>query len=119
MRALSPESTLLRQQKILALNTMRSTLASDLAAIAHLGLGTPIGAGHANFIMIPVLNLETKRPDSIRAQAVYKILAEELGVVLRYRGNEVGCQGCLRITIGSLEENKILIQQMRLALTKI
>lgn len=119
MRALSTESAVLRRQKIDALNSMRTSLASDLASIAHLGLGSPIGAGHANFLMIPVLNQETKEPDSKRAQSIYKLLAEQMGVVVRYRGNEVGCQGCLRITIGSKEENRILLQQMQRALQKL
>jgi len=119
MRALSPESTVLRQEKIDALISMRSTLTSDLASIAHLGLGAPIGAGHANFIIIPVLNKETKKPDSKRAHAIYKALAEEMGVVVRYRGGEVGCQGCLRITVGTPEENVVLIRKLRDALEKI
>jgi histidinol-phosphate aminotransferase len=119
MRALSSESAALWRQKIDALNSMRSTLASDLASIAHLGLGSPIGAGHANFLMIPVLNQKTQEPDSKRAQSIYKLLAEQMGVVVRYRGNEVGCRGCLRITIGSQEENKILLQQLQRAFQKL
>jgi len=118
MRALSPESTKLRQEKISTLIASRSTLVSDLAAIAHLGLGDPIGSGHANFVIIPVLNITTKEPDSKRAHSIYKALAEEMGVVVRYRGNEVGCLGCLRITIGSKEENQTLLKCMKDALTK-
>jgi histidinol-phosphate aminotransferase len=119
MRALSPESTVVRQEKINTLLASRSALVSDLAAIAHLGLGNPIGSGHANFVMIPVLNVTSKQPDSKRAHAIYKALAEEMGVVVRYRGNEVGCSGCLRITIGTKEENKTLLQRMQEALSRI
>ena len=47
----------------------------------------------------------TRKPDSVRAQKVYKKLAEEDGIVVRYRGNEPGYQGCPRITVRTGEEN--------------
>lgn len=31
------------------------------------------------------------------------------GVVTRYRGNELHCSECLRVTIGTEEENKIFL----------
>jgi histidinol-phosphate aminotransferase len=46
-------------------------------------------------------------------------LAEEEGVVVRYRGNELGCQGCLRITVGTEEENAIALQKLKKALENI
>ena len=36
---------------------------------------------------------------------MYKALAEHEGVVVRYRGSEPGCTGCLRITVGTDAEN--------------
>ncbi|KAF6757759.1 hypothetical protein DFP72DRAFT_890578 [Ephemerocybe angulata] len=48
---------------------------------------------------------DNMKADSERAQKVYKYLAEQVGVVVRYRGNELGCEGCLRVTIGTEEEN--------------
>jgi histidinol-phosphate aminotransferase len=43
---------------------------------------------------------------------VYKALAEENGVVVRYRGGEMGCQGCLRITVGTEEENEVVLSKL-------
>lgn len=32
------------------------------------------------------------------------------GVVVRFRGNELHCKDCLRITVGTAEENKRLLE---------
>lgn len=50
---------------------------------------------------------------------VYKELAEERGIVVRYRGDQVGCDGCLRITVGTPEENQALVQQLEDVLKKL
>lgn len=118
MRALSSESTALRQQKINELASLKETLRDSLNKISRLGLGAPVGASHANFLMIPVLSRETRQPDSSRAQIIYKALAEDMGVVVRYRGSEVNCRGCLRITIGNKEENETILQKIQEALLK-
>ena len=52
------------------------------------------------------------KPDNTRSEAVYKELAEREGVVVRFRGREYGCKGCLRITVGSEEENGVLIRKL-------
>jgi histidinol-phosphate aminotransferase len=39
---------------------------------------------------------------------IYKQLAQR-GVIVRYRGDQIHCDGCLRITIGTHDENQILI----------
>lgn len=59
------------------------------------------------------------KPDSGRAQKAYKTLAEELGVVVRYRGNELGCEGALRITVGTEEENKVVLERLVEVLTRL
>lgn len=63
--------------------------------------------------MIPILEKEGGKPDNKRAQNVYKTMAEEEGVVVRYRGGEAGCEGCLRITVGSEEENKVVVEKLK------
>ncbi|KAF6014899.1 hypothetical protein HII12_001317 [Brettanomyces bruxellensis] len=50
-------------------------------------------------------------PDNKIAHEVYSKLATDRQVVVRFRGNELGCKGCLRITIGTPEENKKLLEQ--------
>jgi len=100
------------RDKIDTLITARAALINALTNFEPLGLGPVIGANHANFVMVPVLAKDRSKPDNVRSQKVYRALAEKHGVVVRYRGSEVGCEGCLRITIGSSEEIKIVIQKM-------
>jgi histidinol-phosphate aminotransferase len=57
--------------------------------------------------------------DSARAQRVYLTLAEEEGVVVRYRGSEIGCQGCLRITVGTKEEKAVALEKLRKTLENL
>ena len=82
-------------------------------------LGEPYGSNDANFILIPVLERGGNKPDTTRALKVYKSLAEENGVVVRFRGSELGCAGCLRITVGSEEENKVLVEKLQQVLSLI
>lgn len=74
--------------------------------------GKVIGGRDANFILIQVLN-EGGQPDSIVAKKLYLKLATEQKVVVRFRGNEPGCTGALRITIGTAEENVELVEKIK------
>ena len=65
--------------------------------------------------MVQIVN-SCGQPDNHRAFEVYKRLAEKEGVVVRFRGNEIGCEGCLRVTVGSVEENKVLIDRFTMLL---
>ncbi|MFN1835422.1 histidinol-phosphate transaminase [Balneola sp. MJW-20] len=62
----------------------------------------------ANFLVFRVKN----------ALKVYEVLAAE-GVVVRYRGNEPGCENGLRLTIGTPEENDFFIHKLQEILKKI
>lgn len=76
-------------------------------------LGRPIGVGDGNFVMVPVLSKDgSGKVDNERAHRVYKILAEENGLVMRFRGNEAGCEACLRITVGTEEEIEAVVERM-------
>lgn len=110
LRALSPESVRLKREKIATLNTSRVKLLQSLSTIS--AIGAPIGANEANFVMVPVLDKDGKK-DTARAQAVYKTLAEEKGVVVRFRGTQPGCEACIRITIGTEEENEEVIKELK------
>ncbi len=46
------------------------------------------------------------------ALSVYKKMAEQ-GVVIRYRGNEPHCENCLRLTIGTAQENERFFQALK------
>jgi histidinol-phosphate aminotransferase len=117
LAALTPPAILGMREKIQALIRSRGELLKIFATLAPLGLGNPIGANEANFILIPILDGPGGKPDNHRAQTVYRTLAEEKGVVIRYRGGEPGCLGCVRITVGSNEENEIMINRLKEVLT--
>lgn len=46
------------------------------------------------------------------AKKVYQQLAER-GVIVRFRGNEPHCENCLRITVGTPDENQQLIETLK------
>lgn len=105
------------RDKIRTLLASREKLKASLEKLAYLGVGQSIGGNDANFLMIPILDPKTGLPDNARSVKVYKTLAEEKGVdesrvVVRYRGSEPGCEGCLRITVGTEEENGMLLKRL-------
>ncbi|KAI6165909.1 pyridoxal phosphate-dependent transferase [Pisolithus thermaeus] len=113
LAALEQPSLAIMREKITLLLDSRKELAQSLAGLSYLGLGPIIGGNDANFLVVPVVDRVTRIPDNGRSQKVYKVLAEENGVVVRYRGGEPGCPGCLRITVGTPEENKVLLEKLQ------
>jgi len=75
---------------------MREQLAEELT---RMPLVEKVYPSDANFLLV-------KTSD---ANALYSHLARQ-GVVVRNRNNEPGCRGCLRITIGTAEENQHLVR---------
>ena len=67
------------------------------------GVGRFRGGVASNFLLVEMLDSQGE-PDNVTALKVYELLAENRGVVVRFRGKEHGCLGCLRITIGTEEE---------------
>merc|ERR1712086_153976 len=65
------------------------------AALEGLDIVQRVLPSDTNFIMFQI----------DKAEAVYKEMAEN-GVVVRYRGNCLHCDGCLRVTVGTPEENE-------------
>jgi histidinol-phosphate aminotransferase len=112
-----------------------------LPQLKALGVGIPIGGHGANFVLVPILarpaslgadrdadgasavnggsGVSEGSPDSVRAQTVYIVLAETEGVVVRFRGLEPGCDGCLRITVGTPEENQTVITKLTEVLSRM
>jgi histidinol-phosphate aminotransferase len=119
LAALTPNAIASMRNKISTLVTARAALIKALSRLEPLGLGPVIGANDANFVMVPVLAKDGNKPDNVRAQNVYRTLAEKNGVVVRYRGSEAGCEGCLRITIGSDEETKVVLEKLEEVLSSM
>ncbi|CCK70447.1 histidinol-phosphate transaminase KNAG_0E01850 [Huiozyma naganishii CBS 8797] len=67
-----------------------------------------VGGLDANFILIRI-----NKGDNELAKKIYLNLATKCGVVIRFRGTELGCAGCLRVTVGTPKENNVLIQQFK------
>lgn len=112
LSALSPEAIDIMKSKVSTLVKGRDELLRGLKELIPLGLGEVIGGNDANFVIVPVLEKSgSGNPDNVRAQKIYKTLAEQEGVVVRYRGGEPGCAGCLRITVGSEEEIKVVLKK--------
>jgi histidinol-phosphate aminotransferase len=81
--------------------SQRDRLLKELPKIK--GIGRFRGGQASNFLLVEMLDAQGE-PDNVTALAVYERLAENRGVVVRFRGKEHGCLGCLRITVGTEEE---------------
>lgn len=110
--ALSPQGIAQMRENVQTLIRNRDQLMADLKSVP--GTGAILGANEANFVLVQILDLETRsRPDNNVAQTVYKRMAEEMGLVVRNRAKDLGCAGCLRVTVGTEAENKRCIELMK------
>lgn len=89
----------LAKQQIDAILKERNVLISELKAISFV---SKIYPSNANFVLAKVDDA-TKR---------YNQLIEK-GVVIRNRTTQPGCEDCLRFTVGTAQENEILINAMK------
>jgi histidinol-phosphate aminotransferase len=79
------------------------------------GIGRFLGGSASNFLLVEILDKPLEdggKPSNTVAVAVYQALAETKGVVVRFRGKEYGCEGCLRITVGTQEEVTRFLQEI-------
>ena len=67
-----------------------------------------VSPSDANFLLVRVAN----------CRAVCDALAERHGVVVRYRGGMLHCDGCMRVTIGTEEENERMLAALRRAVAE-
>ncbi|KAJ9103028.1 hypothetical protein QFC20_004837 [Naganishia adeliensis] len=114
LSSLSKSGLSILHENISTLNASRTQLISDLRTIPS--IGEILGGNDANFVLAQVLDKpreEGGRPSNTRAVEAYKRMAEKMGLVVRFRGNEIGCEGCLRITVGSKEECQAVVDRLR------
>ncbi|KAI9344933.1 pyridoxal phosphate-dependent transferase [Obelidium mucronatum] len=111
--ALQPEGIAKMNDNVQKIWEQRDALIDGLQKFAR--VGRILGANDANFVVAQLLN-ENGQPDNDFALSVYKQLAEVEQIVVRFRGMELGCTGCLRITVGTGEENKALLEKLRVLL---
>lgn len=72
----------------------RDIVAKELEAMKDIVV--KVYPSDANFLLVRLTKL---------SKEIYKKMADS-GIVVRYRGSELHCEECLRITIGTADENK-------------
>lgn len=103
--ALQPKNLAVMRSHIEKIIEQRDRVLQEMPKIP--GIGRFLGGKDSNFLLVEILDKPLEkggRPSSKTAKALYECLAEEKGVVVRFRGKEYGCEGCLRITIGTAGE---------------
>lgn len=108
LRALEPKSLEIMQQFVKDVNSEKQRLVSALQKLPRVGRNR--GGMEANFVLVEILD-ESGTPSNEQAFKLYNVLARERKIVVRFRGKEPGCAGCLRISIGTPEENDVLVRE--------
>lgn len=78
----------------------RAVMASELNALEFV---VKVYPSDANFLLVKL----TKN-----SRIIYKSMADN-GIVVRYRGSEMHCEECLRITVGTPDENKAFLALLK------
>jgi len=92
----------LKKQKKMEAVVQKILLEREKLAEAFLKLGLAIFPSEANFLLV-------KFPTKINASKTYEKLIKKSGIVVRDFSGNVLLKNCLRITVGSEEENKKLL----------
>jgi histidinol-phosphate aminotransferase len=117
--ALSPKHLGVMQENMDLIVKQRNRLLQELPKVP--GVGKLIGGEESNFLLYEMLDAPADqggKPSNETALAVYETLAEEKGVVVRFRGKEHGCLGCLRITVGTEKEVDRFLEEIKNVLQK-
>jgi len=115
--ALEPENLAVMRANRAKILKQRDRLLEELPKTP--GIGRFVGGTDSNFLLVEILDRPRDsggRPDNVTALAVYETMAEQRGVVVRFRGKELGCEGCLRITVGTEKEVDIFLGEVAAAL---
>jgi histidinol-phosphate aminotransferase len=72
--------------------------------LAELDFVEKVYPSDANFLLFRVAS---------HAQAVYKDMADQGGVVTRFRGTEMHCDECIRVTVGTPDENEAFLKALQ------
>ncbi|KAI9830819.1 MAG: hypothetical protein M1819_005344 [Sarea resinae] len=118
--ALEADNLKITQQSKAKILTQRERMLRELPRVP--GVGRFLGGTDSNFLLVEILDKPREKdgkPSNETALAVYEALAETKGVVVRFRGKEYGCQGCLRITVGTKEEVDRFLKEIREVLREI
>jgi histidinol-phosphate aminotransferase len=103
--ALEERNLTVMRRKVAAIIQQRNRMVKEMPKIR--GVGKFRGGFDANFLLVEMLDGprdDGGKPSNEVALRVYERLAGERGVVVRFRGKEKWCIGCLRITVGTEKE---------------
>ena len=103
--ALQPKNLAVMRKNREQIVEQRNRIMKELPKIS--GIGNFLGGADSNFLLVEILDGPRNsggKPSNETAMALYGRLAETRGVVVRFRGKEHGCEGCLRITVGTAAE---------------
>ena len=112
--ALAPANLRVMRAKRELVITQRDRLLRELSRVP--GVGRFLGGTDANFLLVEILDLPREMggtPCNVTALRVYEKLAVDKGVVVRFRGREAGCEGCLRVTVGTEREVDRFLKEVR------
>lgn len=117
MRALSHDGVSLMKEYVSKIEVEKNRLIQELPNIP--GIGQFVGGTSANFLLVELLDKPKGSPCNVVAKKVYEELAQKRGVVVRFRGSEPGCTGCVRISIGTTQETDTLLTELSNALKSV
>ena len=115
--ALQSKSLEVMKQNRARILKQRERLLKELPKVP--GVGRFLGGAESNFLLVEILDKpreEGGKPNNETALAVYEALAETKGVVVRFRGKEHGCNGCLRVTVGTEKEVDKFLEEIKAVL---
>lgn len=112
-RALSPEGIAVMRRNVQLIIDERTRVLTELRKLDR--IGAFLSAPDANFVLVELLDKKTHAPSSDVALKVYTHLAEKRQIVVRFRGKEPGCEGALRMSIGTHDENTVLLEELQKA----
>ncbi|KAF2169178.1 hypothetical protein M409DRAFT_64929 [Zasmidium cellare ATCC 36951] len=116
IQALQPQNLKVMHQNREHIIQQRDRLLSEMPKIK--GVGRFRGGTASNFLLVEMTDTEGKPSNEVALQ-VYERLAEKRGVVVRFRGKELGCLGCLRVTVGTGSEVTRFLQELKNVLDDI
>mmetsp|Transcript_34404 Transcript_34404/g.61776 ORF Transcript_34404/g.61776 Transcript_34404/m.61776 type:complete len:397 (+) Transcript_34404:135-1325(+) len=94
------KNTALLEKNVRAVLDQRAVVAKELEGLDFV---TKIYPSDANFLLFRVKQ---------KANEMYKMMADR-GIVSRFRGKELHCDECIRVTIGTPEENRKFLEMMK------
>ncbi|KAI4190200.1 MAG: hypothetical protein L6R41_000946 [Letrouitia leprolyta] len=111
--ALQPENVAIMRSNRAQILEQRDRMLRELPKISRIGRFR--GGTASNFLLVEILDKprdQGGKASNESAMALYEGLAETKGVVVRFRGKELGCKGCLRITVGTPYEVDRLLAEI-------